>query len=42
MDRNDNALGQYLKERRARLHPASFGFIAERRRTPGLRREEVA
>jgi len=35
-------LGTYLKERRARLDPAAFGFPAERRRTPGLRREEVA
>ena len=35
-------LGAYLKDRRARLDPAAFGFPAERRRTPGLRREEVA
>jgi transcriptional regulator with XRE-family HTH domain len=35
-------LGAYLKDRRTRLDPASFGFSAERRRTPGLRREEVA
>jgi transcriptional regulator with XRE-family HTH domain len=27
---------------RARLDPAAFGFVAGRRRTPGLRREEVA
>jgi transcriptional regulator with XRE-family HTH domain len=39
---NDNLLGTYLKDRRARLDPASFGFSAARRRTPGLRREEVA
>lgn len=41
-DGTDNALGRYLKDRRARLDPADFGFGAERRRTPGLRREEVA
>jgi transcriptional regulator with XRE-family HTH domain len=35
-------LGAYLKDRRTRLDPAAFGFPAERRRTPGLRREEVA
>ncbi len=39
---NENPLGTYLKDRRARLDPASFGFPPERRRTPGLRREEVA
>ncbi len=38
----DNRLGSYLKDRRSRLDPAAFGFPAERRRTPGLRREEVA
>ena len=38
----DNALGSFLKDRRARLDPKSFGFSAIRRRTPGLRREEVA
>jgi transcriptional regulator with XRE-family HTH domain len=37
-----NVLGTYLRERRARLDPGAFGFPAERRRTPGLRREEVA
>ena len=36
-----HSLGTYLKGRRTRLDPASFGF-AGRRRTPGLRREEVA
>ncbi|MFZ5748974.1 MAG: helix-turn-helix transcriptional regulator [Pseudomonadota bacterium] len=35
-------LGAFLRDRRARLDPASFGFAAGRRRTPGLRREEVA
>src|SRR6202034_4499130 len=39
---NDNPLGNYLKDRRARLDPAAFGFPLTRRRTPGLRREEVA
>jgi transcriptional regulator with XRE-family HTH domain len=37
-----NPLGTYLKDRRARLDPAAFGFPLKRRRTPGLRREEVA
>lgn len=35
------SLGDFLRSRRARLDPASFGFTG-RRRTPGLRREEVA
>jgi transcriptional regulator with XRE-family HTH domain len=35
-------LGDYLKDRRAKLDPAAFGFPVQRRRTPGLRREEVA
>ena len=35
-------LGTYLKDRRAKLDPAVLGFSAARRRTPGLRREEVA
>ena len=39
---NENALGTYLKDRRAKLDPASFGLPLTRRRTPGLRREEVA
>ena len=38
----NNLLGSYLKGRRARLDPAAFGFAVGRRRTPGLRREEVA
>jgi transcriptional regulator with XRE-family HTH domain len=37
-----NQLGSYLRDRRTRLDPASFGLSAGRRRTPGLRREEVA
>jgi transcriptional regulator with XRE-family HTH domain len=39
---NKNLLGAYLKDRRTRLDPASFGLSGSRRRTPGLRREEVA
>jgi len=39
---NGNLLGAYLKDRRAKLDPAAFGFSSARRRTPGLRREEVA
>ena len=37
-----NPLGSYLRDRRARLDPADFGLPPTRRRTPGLRREEVA
>jgi transcriptional regulator with XRE-family HTH domain len=37
-----NPLGTYLKARRTKLDPAAFGFPPERRRTAGLRREEVA
>ena len=37
-----NPLGSFLKDRRARLDPAAFGFPLTRRRTPELRREEVA
>jgi transcriptional regulator with XRE-family HTH domain len=39
---NENLLGIYLKDRRAKLDPAAFGLSGTRRRTPGLRREEVA
>jgi transcriptional regulator with XRE-family HTH domain len=39
---DDNALGNFLKDRRRRIDPASLGFPTTRRRTPGLRREEVA
>jgi len=38
----ENLLGAFLKDRRAKLDPAAFGFALGRRRTPGLRREEVA
>jgi transcriptional regulator with XRE-family HTH domain len=39
---HENRLGIYLKDRRAKLDPTTFGFSAQRRRTAGLRREEVA
>ena len=39
---SETQLGSYLKDRRTRLDPAAFGFPMMRRRTPGLRREEVA
>ncbi|UPK39939.1 helix-turn-helix transcriptional regulator [Bradyrhizobium sp. 186] len=39
---HENLLGRYLKDRRTRLDAAAFGFGGSRRRTPGLRREEVA
>jgi transcriptional regulator with XRE-family HTH domain len=38
---SETSLGAYLRDRRTRLDPAAFGFSG-RRRTPGLRREEVA
>jgi transcriptional regulator with XRE-family HTH domain len=38
----ETLLGAYLRDRRAKLDPSAFGFPSERRRTPGLRREEVA
>ncbi|EOL9024669.1 helix-turn-helix transcriptional regulator [Cronobacter sakazakii] len=39
---SENPLGNFLRARRLGLDPASFGFLPGRRRTPGLRREEVA
>ena len=36
------SLGGYLRERRTRIDPAALGYVGGRRRTPGLRREEVA
>jgi transcriptional regulator with XRE-family HTH domain len=39
---NDSQLGTYLRTRRAKLDPVALGFSSHRRRTPGLRREEVA
>jgi transcriptional regulator with XRE-family HTH domain len=38
----ENLLGTYLRGRRTKLDPAALGFPPERRRTLGLRREEVA
>ena len=38
----DHRLGTFLKDRRTRLDPAALGFSTARRRTSGLRREEVA
>jgi transcriptional regulator with XRE-family HTH domain len=38
----ENLLGTYLRDRRAKLDPTAFGFSQGRRRTAGLRREEVA
>ncbi|MBO9712995.1 helix-turn-helix transcriptional regulator [Sphingomonas sp.] len=40
--RPESRLGAFLKDRRTRLDPAAFGLPPGRRRTPGLRREEVA
>jgi transcriptional regulator with XRE-family HTH domain len=37
-----NLLGTYLRDRRGKLDAAALGFPLKRRRTPGLRREEVA
>jgi len=44
MDQQERKLlGEFLKTRRERLSPEQFGLPAgQRRRTPGLRREEVA
>jgi transcriptional regulator with XRE-family HTH domain len=42
-ERRRAELGKFLKARRARLSPGDFGMPqGSRRRTPGLRREEVA
>jgi transcriptional regulator with XRE-family HTH domain len=41
--RRRSALAEFLRMRRARLTPAEVGLpVSSRRRTPGLRREEVA
>jgi transcriptional regulator with XRE-family HTH domain len=43
MDTGDAALGTFLRARRARVDPSDLGLPTNgRRRTPGLRREEVA
>src|SRR5438876_3617037 len=42
-DRSRNELGDFLRSRREKLTPRAAGLpIGRRRRTPGLRREEVA
>src|SRR6202046_3914088 len=42
-ERRREELGKFLRARRAQLSPADFGTPAgSRRRTPGLRREELA
>src|SRR4030081_3564886 len=38
----ENPLDTYLRDRRAKLDPTALGCPSERRRTLGLRREEVA
>jgi transcriptional regulator with XRE-family HTH domain len=38
----ETPLGTYLRHRRMKLDPVVLGFPSGRRRTPGLRREEVA
>ncbi|SDE16753.1 Helix-turn-helix domain-containing protein [Paenibacillus sp. UNCCL117] len=44
MNRSSSALGDFLKSRRERLQPSEAGIqpLPGRRRTPGLRREEVS
>lgn len=39
---HENRLGAFLRARRARIDPSASGLSLARRRTPGLRREEVA
>jgi transcriptional regulator with XRE-family HTH domain len=39
---SESLLGTYLRDRRAKLDPAAFGFAPGRRRLNGLRREDVA
>jgi hypothetical protein len=42
-DNRRQALGVFLRAQRERLQPADLGLLASaRRRTPGLRREELA
>ena len=39
----DNALGAFLRTRREAIAPSAVGLpVGSRRRTPGLRREELA
>ncbi len=39
---DNNPLGSFLKDRRAKLTPEGLELASQRRRTPGLRREEIA
>ncbi|WP_158884188.1 helix-turn-helix transcriptional regulator [Rhodanobacter sp. L36] len=39
---DENSLGDYLRDRRTRLDAAALGYPMTRRRTAGLRREEVS
>ncbi|GAA4874815.1 hypothetical protein GCM10023310_63040 [Paenibacillus vulneris] len=43
-NRSSSALGDFIKSRRERLQPSEAGIqpLPGRRRTPGLRREEVS
>ncbi|MGC2130524.1 MAG: helix-turn-helix transcriptional regulator [Candidatus Aquilonibacter sp.] len=41
-EQDENPLGNFLKDRRTKLDAARLGYSTTRRRTPGLRREEVA
>lgn len=42
LERRQSTLGDFLRKKREQLSPEAFGFSTRRRRTPGLRREEVA
>jgi len=42
IDCTRSELGNFLRSRRERLEPQALGLARRRRRTPGLRREEVA
>lgn len=42
MPATENQLGTFLRTRRSRLDAKACGLATSRRRTPGLRREEVA
>ncbi|GAB3283063.1 helix-turn-helix domain-containing protein [Kineosporia babensis] len=42
LNHRSTEVSAFLKSRRARVSPGELGFSAERRRVPGLRREEVA
>lgn len=42
MTGHQSRLGDYLRQRRSEIDPAALGLLRGARRTPGLRREEVA